>query len=495
MGFIDDKSNIFNEVAVNRALRENFPELNRTISLFNSVKSKEGNLIPFLLDLFVEIGDKSLKEDVFKPILEKSVTWEKSIKDTLVENITNFYVKNNFSLSGLTQPVLDVKIKNIDPKGTLKIDENSDIGKFYYGENQEQLFNEVNNVIPNTPTVEFNSNIGGNFTLFLRKVMKTGSGKWKDLFLFEYDVNTEKLKVNLLDTNTTFEAFIKKSLNSIKLLDLSTLFSNIIDVVFGTVSSLTDIGEGYIEDLLKSKELINKIINKETLSETEFNTYDDSFFVFTKEEQDNIRSKKEAIINGNNLVNLGCGQGRTFVDFDGFSESFDNINNFRPNLVKKSFSNFIDNLTKDSTANLPDEDKESSLIKIIKEFIDSLIVVIFQQVTQPFVTMILQFIESILNDFGLGVNLTNPNSSLEVGGIESFIINFREQSTCIIKKIYSLIVEYLFNIIKSEILNLVATKISRIIKEKSLQYRAQVERARELLQGINNILSLINGGT
>ena len=494
MGFIDDKSEIFEEIAANRALRENFPELNKTLKLYKSIDNKNGNMIPFLLDMLVEVGDESLKENVFKPLLEKSVAWENTIKETLIENVTSFYTKNNnVVMSGITNPVANIKIKDIDLDGTLKIEEDSDVGKFYYGEDQQQLLNNVNTTIGGIPTqiVEFDSNVGGNFTLFLKKVLKTGTGKWKNIFLFEYNENNEELKVNILDTNQNFETFIKKSINSIKLFDLSKLMSSLIDFIYGSITNLTDIGRTYLEDLVRSKELIDKIINKESLSETEFNTYDNSFFVFTKEEQDAIKAKTDAILNGTNLSNLGCGQGINFVDMSDFEDDFNNLNNFRPSLVKNSFSNFTDKLVNNSTVDLPDEDKESSLIGLIKEFIKSLPALLFKQVVQPYIVMITQLSESIFNNLTGGVNLITPSASLEVGGLESFIINFREQSVCIIKKIYSLIVEYIFKIIKSKIISLVAFKIAKITKEKTIQYTEQVKRARELLEGINNILSFI----
>lgn len=489
MSYIDDKSGVFNEVAANRALRENFPELNKTINSFDTIKSKEGNVTPFLLDLLVEVGNKSLKEDVFKPLFEKSVSWEETIKDFLVDNITKSYTDKDFSLSGVTQPFLDINIKNIDLNGTLKIDEESDIGKFYYGEDQQQLINEITNPVPG---VEFNSNVGGNFTLFLRKVIKTGYGRWKNELDFNYNAADENLKVSMVDPNQKFESFIRKNINSVKLFDLPKLMSSLVDFTFGTVSSLTDIGRTYLEDLVRSKEIIDKIINKESLSETEFNTYDDSFFVFTKNEEDRIKSKTDSIINGTNLANLGCGQGPTFIDFNDFSQDFDKLNSFRPSLVKSSFSNFTDKLLKNSTANLNDDDKESSLLNLIKEFIKTLPTLLLQQVAQPFVVMVIQGSESILNNLTGGVNLTNPTANLESGGLQSFIINFRQQFTCIIKKIYSLIVEYLYEIIKAEIIKLVAVKIKKITEEKTLQYKGQVRRAREILDGVNNILSLVN---
>lgn len=485
MSFIGDKSEIFNEVAANRALKENFPKLNKTVNSFASIKNKEGNITPFLLDLLVEVGEKSLDEDVFKPLLEKSVSWEKDVKDFLVDNITSFYTNRDFNLNNIVQPFLNINIKDIDLNDTLKIDENSDIGKFYYGQNQEQLFTEINNT---TPTIEFNSNVPGNFTLFLRKVLKTGSGRWKDQLDFLYDPLTENLSVSMVDTNQTFENFIRKNINSIKIFDLSKTMSNLIDFNFGTISSLTDIGRDYLEDLVKSREIIDKIINKESLSETEFNTYDDSFFIFTKEEEDRIKFKTDSIINGTNLVNLGCGRGSTFIDINSFSVDFDNLNSFRPSLVKKAFTNATDKLLKDSTSNLNDEDKKSSLLNLIKELIKTLPTIFIQQVLQPFVVMIMQGTESIINNLNGGVSLNN----LGGGKLQNFIINFRQQIVCIVKKIYSLIVEYIFGIIRKEIINLVTIKTKKIIEEKSLQYREQVRRAREILDGVNNILSLIN---
>jgi hypothetical protein len=487
MGFLEDKSEIFGEVAANRSLQENFPELNKTVSLFSTTNSKKGNMIPFLLELVQEIGEDSLEEDVFKPLIKKSEKWEEDVKETVIDLILGDYAKNsNFNMSGYTNPLIVTKIKDIDIGGDLKIDEDSEIGKFYYGNKQE------NTLTTDANGINFNFNVAGNFPFFLKKVMKNGSGRWKELYDFTYTAQTEELKVSLVNSNINFEKLIRRSFDSVKLLDLPKLMASLLNHLFGTLNNLTDIGSDHIENFLRGSELINKIIDKETLSETEFNTYDDSFFVFTKEEQDIIREKKEAIINGTKLSNLGCGQGVNFIDFEDLSKSFDDLITYRPTLVNKSFSNFTDKLIKNATANLPEEDKKSSVIAIIIDFIKTLPSIIVQHIiSNPIVSIIIKFCENGVN--GINIPIKDPTSGLEKGGFEEFIIKFRSKVICIVKKVYCLIVGYIYEIIKNRILNLVAFKITKITAEKSLLYAEQARRARELLKGINNILTIANG--
>lgn len=489
MGFLQDKNKIFGEVAANKSLQENFPELNKTVNLLNSSNSKKGNLIPFLLDLLQQLGNKSLQEDVFKPLIKKSEKWEEDVKETVIETILGDYANNsNLNMSGYTNPLIVTKIKDIDIGGDLKIDEDSEIGKFYYGNKQE------NTLTTDTNGINFNSNVAGNFPFFLKKVMKNGSGRWKELYDFTYTAETEDLKVSLVNSNINFEKLIRRSFGSVKLLDLPKLMSSLLNHLFGTLNNLTDIGSDHIENFLRGSELINKIIDKETLSKTEFNTYDDSFFVFTKEEQDIIREKKEAIINGTKLSNLGCGQGVNFIDFEDLSKSFDDLVTYRPTLVNRSFSNFTDKLIKNATVNLPEEDKKSSVIAIIIDFIKTLPSIIVQHViSNPIVLIIIKFCENGIN--GINIPIKDPTSGLEKGGFEEFIIKFRGKVICIIKKVYCLIIGYIYNIVKDEIIKLVAFRTAKIAAEKSQLYTEQAKRARELLKGVNNILSIVNNQT
>ena len=119
------------------------------------------------------------------------------------------------------------------------MDPNTDVGKFYYGKSSTPSAP----ALPNDPSVQVSVEPGGDFQKFLFETKQTGSGNWKDILNVVWD--EDNLKVNV-DPQTlaekSFENFLRSFLDSVKILDLSKLVSDILDMTFGTVSSLTDAG-------------------------------------------------------------------------------------------------------------------------------------------------------------------------------------------------------------------------------------------------------------
>ena len=114
MSFINDKSGLVSEIAVSKAIEENFPELNKGKVSFDSIKSSQGNLIPFFLDLLVMLVDSGEVKTEFTKFIAKTDVWEKEMKESLVQTIVETY-SNNVNFSGITdQFPIDVDIRNVE---------------------------------------------------------------------------------------------------------------------------------------------------------------------------------------------------------------------------------------------------------------------------------------------------------------------------------------------------------------------------------------------
>jgi hypothetical protein len=496
MGFIDDKNELFGEIASSKAVKDLFPKLNKSFDTFGSVKSKSGNIIPLLLDLLKEISGKELEKH-FNELLKKSDKIENKIKGTIVKQILKKSNNNNFQLSQIQNPVLKTNVKNIDIDGTLKIDPDTDLGKFYYGKAATTIPS-----LPGEPAVNVSTEPGGDFTKFLFDVKREGSGNWKNILRVNWE-NNDDVKVDIDPqylANKSLENFLNDFLNSVKVLDLSLLFSTILDVLFGAVSSLTDAGSEWLEDKIRLKKLVDKIIEKESLSDNKTPIiYNDDFFQFNKKEKEEIRLTTKNISNGDNLVDLGCGTSANNIDISDFDGAFKLLNESKPSLIKEGLTKSTNEIIKKSTAGASEENKKTIELNIISEIFENLTAIITSQTIKPFNLILQQIGESILNTAGIdpSSNVAAPgvsidNNSIEKSAVEDYAQKFNNLNVCIVKDIYSIIVEFLFDIVKAEVIKLIKVKIALIQADQLKNYKQHVDRARELLKTVTNLLSFIN---
>jgi len=496
MAFIKDKTDLFGEISATKALFENFPELNKSVNSFNSIKSKKGNIIPTLLDLLEELVGTQ-QEKLFKEILKKTDKIENKMKSVIIKQILKKVKDNNFNLSEINNPVLDTDIKNLDIDGSLKMDPNSDLGKFYYGKAAPLAPN-----LPNDPSIQVAPVPGGDFQKFLFDAIQTGSGNWKNIINISW--SNDKLKVNIDPTyllEKSFENFLRDFLDSVKILDLSLLVSTILDTIFGTVSSLTDAGKDWLEDKMKLKELTENVIDAESLSTNENPViYNNDFFQFSKEQRERIGYQTNNIVNGGNLADLGCGLVETNVSFSDFEESFNLLQNVKPSLVKETLTNSMIDMIDKSVGKISEENEETAKKNIFIQIFENLSSVLLSQTIKPFNVILQQMGEALLNTVGIdpngtvgapGVDIGGPN--IEKSGVEDYFEKFKSLNVCLIKEaIYPIIVEFLFDIIKSEIIKLVTLKVAKISSDQFKNRKEQIESAKEVLAQVNNVLSFIN---
>jgi len=503
MGFINDKQELFNELNGLKTIEELAPQFGQLQKNFtsgvDSVKSKSGNIVPLLLDLLKQLIGSNLK-DSFDDLLLKTDKIETKVKKTMVSTIMkNTSKKKDFNLQSVQNPLLETNVKNIDIEGTLKIDPDTEMGKFYYGKAAKTVPS-----LPGEPSVNISAEPGGDFTRFLSDVRKNGSGNWKNILNIEWPSGGEQMKVNLdqsyQDGSKSFENFLTDFLDSVKILDLGLLLSTILDTLFGAVSSLTDAGSEWLENKMKLKELVDKVVDKESLSKKgEPTVYDTNFFNFTDEEKNRINNATNSLTNGNNLADLGCGIFESSVDLRDFDSAFNLLNESSPSSIKKGLTESTDKILKKSTNGLDEDNKKTVELNIISEIFNNLTTIIFSQTIKPFNVILQQIGEGLMNQ-----DVTNPignigapgvqinNNSLEKSSVEDYFQKFRTLNICIIKDIYSTIVEFLFGLVKKEILVLLKVRIELLLNTQFQNYRLHIEKAKELLKTVTNLLSFVN---
>lgn len=516
MGFLQNKSDLMGEISTARAISENFPKINNSVNTTKSVKSSNGDILPFLLDILQEVSGKTVKSVLFGDeyfrssneltplnssnfvqnggIFSKVGEVEDLAKNSFIDYTVSTFFKDEDPLIGdLLTPnddtLLETEIKNIDITEQLKINPNSDSGSFFYGVIDESDIIQTNSTVTvpsNTKSLDFKQ--------FLSKVIELGDGEFINLLSFNYDNQTEVLTVLATPEtkNLKVKTFLSILLNKVQILDLRLLSLELLNVVYGTTASVTGIGKEYLLDQIKFKKYIDKLTDKLSLEENnEISIIDDGFFVFNKSEIDEINSKTENILNGINASNLGCSFGENFIDF-GDLLIFSNTNKDTdyPYFMENNISSDLFSLV-DSSAQIGsgEENKDSVSNNIFGEMLNNLLSVIIKFFTlNPIIVLIKQifsrFISGVVKTYGAVKSFVNRP-------IDEIVKDSVSWLKCIWKTIYSWIMEFIFNLIKPEILRLVAVLTAKIIDEKTKNKFKLAQRTRELLVNVDNILSFI----
>ena len=217
---------------------------------------------------------------------------------------------------------------------------------------------------------------------------------------------------------------------------------------------------------------------------------------------DEIDGKLNGIINGVNLVDLGCGFGENFIDLDDLEESIDKLNDIRPSYVKSSLTEFTNKLIKNSTVGVGDNNRLGVELNIISEILNALPGIILGFTMKPSNILLYQIADSFINGginapqidgtySGISFTVDDGNNSTK-NSTDIFTQKFKAPVVCIVKKIYSIILKILFEIVKAEILKRVPILFNKIIKDQRDNYLKVSKTARELLKTVTNLLSFIN---
>lgn len=235
------------------------------VSFFNSFPSiNTANSLTFLTDFFkLFFGGERIKNDLIRFL----ATELKSLAETLLryykKNIVEYYYCNIDTLipDDFFQEI-SFKIKEIDFFGILKIDPNSALGAHYYQDYPDNLDKLLYTAVQNQGT-EYN---------------------WLSILIIRYDNQRFYIKLDPSLQGKTIYEFVNKYLNNIKLFDDINIISDIIDAIFGTISSLTNISKQNLYNKIQFEILFDRIM--ESLD------VDDSFYNFDIEEIEIIAKKR-----------------------------------------------------------------------------------------------------------------------------------------------------------------------------------------------------------
>lgn len=464
MGFIDDKSQTINNVALFEVLN-NLPE-GRSTSSLASVTSKNKNLLPFLIDLLsttCKDNKKSPKEkaqcEATRILLEILVEYFPVLIKILKEGLAKAIKAGLACGTDFTLPTFTVKfkidIKNLDFNGMLKMDPLSDIGSMYYGKNATNDLNWfLNNLIQNG-----------------------GAGTWKNIINFDYDQTTQQIEVGIDPSyaasggGKTFDGFILDFVDTIELITLEQFMVKLVDGLTGTLMAASNTSL----DQLISLEQISKLQDKINSSDPCKEEYqiDDSYFTFSNEDLLEIENAANQKVNGFAVLDLGCGLVSSTVPPNIVKEVFDDIRNTPPSKVNVVIESSINTLNDNLTANAGDENKKIASLSLNVKFIEQIPKVLTNIVLEPKIVVLYLLASKLVNG---PLNPATPSVGFGGANIDANIkvpsgFDYAKASSVffefVAREALAALLEIVFKQIKKEIMVLVAQTTVKIAKDQS----------------------------
>lgn len=510
MGFIDAKGQLIGKINELEAIGD-LPKIKKSYSI-PSVNSKSFNLTPFLLDLLAasckdvpggtnitqfttqsieykpgkNIKPKLSKCDVMRvltDILSDSLPiMIQNVKEGIITSFkASFSCGSDFTIPTTTQTVL-VKISDIDPLDILKVDPNSRVGSFYYGNNEQyDLDLKVNNSLQNGNAFTWKNIIDTQFTSHASNpTVYTGmsltvnsnySGQPFDKFLRDY-MNTLPLfgkKSVIPGASGSFNLDTQKVVMDV--------ISKITDSLFGTLSTNETKSLDKIVDIEKTNQMIQKIIDSNPCDDNFY--LDDSFFTFTKEELELINRKSLNRHNGLSQIDVGCGIVETSVNILELERIRDNIVNVdnEPQLVKDVITQTLIDLYGQSTTNFSLNDQKLAQNGLSTNILNELVKILVSVIFTPSVMMIYQVISGMVKQTTYSGDGSTYKFTFDN---RTFFENVTRETSIILTKI-------LYNIVRREILNMISSIFAKIIKEQAkLRVKAILSVLFSIAEGLIN---------
>lgn len=464
MGFIDDKTQAINNVALFEVLN-NLPKSRSTSSLA-SVNSKSKNLLPYLIDLLSTTCKDNAKNprdkakcEATRILAEILAEYFPALLKILKEGLAKAIKAGLACGTDFTLPTFTVKfkidLKNLDFNGLLKNDPTSDVGSMYYGKNATSDLN-----------------------WFLNNLVQSGgAGTWKNIIDFNYNQTNQQIEVGINPTyavsggGKTFDGFILDFIGSIELITLEQFMARLTDGLTGTLMSASKASLEQMISLEQIDKLQDKINNSDPCKEDY--QIDDSYFTFSNDDLLEIETKANQKVNGFAILDLGCGLAPATVPVQVVKNIFDDIRNTPPSKVSVVIENSINTLNDNLTSNVGEDDKKIASLSLNAKFIEQIPKTLTNIILEPKLVVLYLLASKLVNGplnpatpsvgFG-GTNIDaniKPPSGFDYAKASSVFFEF------VARESLAALLEIIFKQIKKEIINLVSQIIVKIAKDQA----------------------------
>lgn len=480
MSIINGKNNIMNKFGVLNVLSEGLPNFSIRNS-FSSINN-QNNVVDFLTDLAIILGGYDrIKNEIVLLLSNKLPEIERILKQQLKNEFKSFF--NCDTNGGLPDWLksnsngVRIKLDNIDFFNQFKVNPNSISGNLLYddiqsGLNSDDLNTFIYNVISENKNIT-NPNGGTFFT-------------WKGILQLKFNPTTNNgnniltIKASPSYDNKSLTDLNNDFINSVSIFgtpnntNSSKIFTNIIDLLFGSLTSFINKKKNQIKKEVEIEQIIERIINVE-----DDEIIDDSFFEFNSEQL--IRN--EELINqrvlGFGYINT-CGNQPISISVDDITNIYSNLTS---NLVEQSsiVSNTIETISELQSNNVSPEDR----INIRANFIVNLIKLLPTSIIKIIISPKLLLLFNINSRLIYGNNIDDLNH-----------IDFLKQNRSIMrnvsKYVLNIIIQLLLTIVIKEITILVSKKVAKDKIETLNSYRTILQSLLPIPSSVINNIKQFN---
>jgi hypothetical protein len=235
------------------------------VSFFNSFPSlNSANSLTFLTDFFkLFFGGERIKNDLVRFLATELKSLGEDLLRYYKKHIVEYYYCNiDTVIPDEFFQEISFKIKEIDFFGILKINPDSELGAHYYQDYPDNLDKLLYIAVQNEGT-EYN---------------------WLSIIIVRYENQRIYVKLDPSLQGKTVYEFVTKYLSNIKLFDDINIISDIIDAIFGTLSSIVNISKQNLYNKIQFEILFDRVM--ESLD------VDDSFYSFDTEALEEIAKKR-----------------------------------------------------------------------------------------------------------------------------------------------------------------------------------------------------------
>lgn len=462
MSLINDKQEIFGQIAALKTLNDGFPSFLLSNSV-PSINNKQDSL-NFLVDLLKSlIGYEKLKDSLTDLLTHELDNIEIEVKKSLKLNLKKYIncnsnpkipdsLKHQNVIPSSTG--INLEVKKIDLIDLMHIEPTSQVGNMFY--------DDISSGLNST-----------DFNTFLYNLIQDGNQQdWGNnsvnpiISLKFIENGTINNVINIKASQFYSTTINNKSLNdlnndyidSIKLFPSDKVISNIIDSLFGTISSLIN------KDIktLTQEEEINSIIDK-LMNANDTQLIDNSYFEFTDLE---INNHQENATNRKNGIRklITCNEIESSILFDTLSGITSNVASSQNIVDKKEIiTNGFNIMANELSANAGDKDKQNVKLNFIDLLINKIIKAIINIVLSPKMILL----------FALNYKITNGNLS-DYSTIKDFIQKNRQLFKSIIDTVKDIVIAYLLKLVLKEISRLIASQTIKNLTEQANNKKAQL---------------------
>jgi hypothetical protein len=455
MAIIDKKKKVFGKIAAAKTLTQGLPKLKLSSSLPSI--NNGGDSITFLTDLIKSlVGYQALVSAVVDTLTKSIPKIERQIKKVLkveLKTIVSCGVDPHLpTWIQSTGSGIVIEVHKIDFMDVLRTDPNSVGGKL--------LYNDVTTPLTNS----------SDFNTFLYGVIQDDGSTytWRNIFDITFNSlgtggnpnNTLTIKAHSTYNSKTLTDLNNDFIDSLTLLNTENIVNKIMDIIYGSVSSI--IGKSLKQ--LESEAKINNIVDK-MVNNVNKNPIGDSAFSFTKEET-----------YANQIEALNRKKGSITVDVANkvpSSVPIDSLTNFNTDMSfattllekKDALTSNLNKMANLSALNIPSKiDIPTVKLGFIQQIISSMIKSIVNIFLSP----------KIIFSFVINYKIVYGPTSTFTDAID-FIKKNKNLMNSIMKAIAEELIKILLTIALKEISSLVSEAIAKRQKEKAVNKLAQLQ--------------------